>query len=95
MSPCGASLCYFVGPPFVFTAPDLADTRNVTLLLVQGMPIDLEEEPGDVLSYVEMRLRLVHDPAGQAIIFEVFIRLCYLFVLAVCPDCVAQPRGPK
>ena len=82
------------GSPFVFTTPNLADTRNVTLLLVQGMPVDLEEEAGDVPSYVEMRLRLVHDPVGQAIIFELFIRLFYLFVLGVRPECVAQPRGP-
>ena len=40
-------------------------------------------------------MRLVHDPVGQAIIFELLIRLFYLFVLGVRPDCVAQPRGPK
>ena len=83
------------GPPFIFTTPNLADTRNVTLLLVQGVPIDLDAEAGDVPSYVEMRLRLVHDPVGQAIMFELFIKLFYLFVLGVRPDCVAQPRGPK
>ena len=83
------------GPPFVFTTPNLADTRNVTLLLVQGMPIDLEDEAGDVCSYAELRLRLVHDPVGQAIVFELYIRLFYLFVLGVRPDCVAQPRGAK
>ena len=47
------------------------------------------------LHNAEMRLRLVHDPVGQAIIFELYIRLFYLFVLGVRPDCVAQPRGPK
>ena len=83
------------GPPIVFTTPNLADTRNVTLLLVQGKHVDLEDEGGDVPAYVEMRLRLVHDPVGQAIMFELFIRLFYLFVLGVRPDCVAQPRGPK
>ena len=83
------------GPPFVFTTPNLADTRNVTLLLVQGVPINLEDEAGDICSYAELRLRLVHDPVGQAIIFELLIRLFYLFVLGVRPECVAQPRGPK
>ena len=83
------------GPPFVFTTPNLADTRNATLLLVQGKPIDLEAEAGDGPTYAEMRLRLVHDPVGQAIMFELFIRLFYLFVLGVRADCVSHPRGPN
>ena len=83
------------GPPFVFTTPNLADTRNATLLLVQGKPIDLAAEAGDVPAYAEMRLRLVHDPVGQAIMFELFIRLLYLFVLGVRADCVSHPRGPN
>ena len=50
---------------------------------------------GGVLSYVDMRLRLVSDPVGHAIMFELFIRFFYLVVLGVRADCVAQPRGPK
>ena len=83
------------GAPFVFTTPNMADTRNVTLLLVQGVPLDLDDEGGDLIAYSELRLRLVHDPVGQAIIFELYIRLFYLFVLGVRPDCLSQPRGPK
>ena len=63
------------GPPFVFTTPNLADTRNATLLLVQGKLVDLDAEASHVPAYAEVRLRLVHDPAGQAIMFELFIRL--------------------
>ena len=84
-----------MAPPFVFTTPNLADTSNTTLLLVQGIPIDLEDEAGDVPAYAEMRLRMVNDPVGQAIMFELYNRLYYLFVPGVRPDCVAQPRGPK
>ena len=40
-------------------------------------------------------MRLVHDPVGQAIIFELYIGLFYLFVLGVRSDCLSQPRGPK
>ncbi|MDA8583319.1 hypothetical protein N9L68_03775 [bacterium] len=76
--------------PFVFTTPNLADTRNVSVLLVQGMPINLEDEAGYVLSDVEKRLRIVHDPVGQAIILELFIRIVYMFVLGE-----AQHRGPN
>ena len=95
MPACRASVHHFVGSPSVFATPNLADTRNATLLLVQGKSIDLDAEAGDVPAYAEIRLRLVHDPVGQAVMFELFIRLFYLFVLGVRADCVAQPRGPK
>ena len=81
--------------PFVFTTPNLADTRNVTLLLVQGVPLNLDDEGGDLIAYGELRMRLVHDPVGQAIIFELYIRLFYLFVLGVRSDCLSQPRVHK
>ena len=81
------------GPSITFMTPNLADTKNVTLLLVQGEQIDLEDEGGDVIEYAKLRLRLVHDPVGQAIMFELYMRLFYLFVLGVRPDAVAQPRG--
>ena len=59
------------------------------------MPIDLEDEAGDVCSYAELRLRLVHDLVDQAVVFELYIRLFYLFVFGVRPACVAQTRGPR
>ena len=39
------------GAPFVFTTPNLADTRNVTLLLVQGVPLNLDDEGGGLMAY--------------------------------------------
>ena len=91
----GQAYTQLFGPPFVFTTPNLADTRKVTLLLVQNKEISLEDVAGDVVSYAELRQRLVHDPVGQAIMFELYIRLFYRFVLGVREECVAQSRGAK
>ena len=92
------TICW--GPPFVFTTPNLADTRNGTLLILQGegdgnddTRIALDKEAPELVEYRELRLRLVHDPVGQAILFELLITLFYLHVLGVRADCVAHPRG--
>ena len=37
----GQAYTQLFGPPFVFTTPNLADTRRVTLLMVQNVEVDL------------------------------------------------------
>ncbi len=75
--------------------PNLADTRRVTLLMVQSKEVCLDDVAGEVVSNAELRRRLVRDPVGQAIMFELYIRLFYRFVLGVREDCVAQTTGVK
>ena len=74
----GQAYTQMFGPPFLFTTPNLADTRRINLLLVQNAEVSLEDGAGDVVSYAELRQRLTHNPVGQAIRFELLIRLFHI-----------------
>ena len=81
------TLCF--GPPLIFTTPNLADTRQPLLLIVQGEEFRLEDE---LPSYREMVERLAQDPAGQAIVFELMIQLFFVHVLGVRPGLEGSGR---
>ena len=85
----------FFGAPMVFCTPNIADNRNVIILLCQGMKIDLDldADPDLMLSYEELRLRVVNDPVGQCVVVELLLRLFVLHILGAAPDAVAQPEG--
>ena len=68
----GVAYTLAFGPPLVFVTPNLADTRQPLLLVVQNHEFRFED---DLPSYREMSERLAKDPAGQAIVFEVMISL--------------------
>ena len=53
----GQAYTQLFGPPFVFTTPNLADTRKVTLLMVQSRKVCLDDVAGDVISYAELSQR--------------------------------------
>ena len=79
------------GPPLVFTTPNIADTKQRLLLIVQG-----EEFVFDVDTEVTLReatQRVAKDPVGQAIVFELMIRLFFVIVLGVREDLVGWRRG--
>ena len=82
------TLCF--GPPLIFCTPNLADTRQPLLLVVQGEEFRLDEE---LPSYREMVERLAQDPAGQAVVFELMIQLFFEHVLGVRPDLVGFSHG--
>ena len=87
----------FFGPPIIFCTPNIADNRNILILLTQGEEInlDLDSDPDLKLTYEELRLKVVNDSVGQCLIVELLLRLFVLHILGAQPDAVAQPMGIK
>ena len=83
------------GPPLVFTTPNLADTKQVLLLEVQGCKVNFDvsqDTAGDLPKYRDVMCRLARDPVGQTVVFEVIMRLFFLHVLGVRPECLHNRR---
>ena len=85
----------FFGSPIIFCTPNIADNRNALICLTQGQEInlDLSADPDLMLSYEDLRLRVVNDPVGQCLVVELLLRLFVLHILGASPDAVAQPMG--
>ena len=85
----------FFGTPLIFCTPNIADNRNILILLCQGVEInlDIDADPHLKLTYEDLRLRVVNDPVGQCVVVELLLRLFVLHILGASPDCVAQPEG--
>ena len=79
------------GPALIFTTPNLADNKQALLLIVQGEPVDFDADVGN--SYREMTERLAADPVGQAIVFELMMRLFFTRVLGIRPELIGWRRG--
>ena len=67
------------GPALIFTTPNLADNKQPLLLIVQGEKVEFDADVGN--NYREMTERLAADPVGQAIVFELMMRLFFTRVL--------------
>ena len=83
------------GAPLVFTTPNLADTKQVLLLRVQGYKVELDASDDlteDSPKYRDMMCRLARDPVGQTVVFELLMRLFFLHVLGVRPECLHNRR---
>ena len=78
------------GPPLVFITPNLADNKQYLILCVQGEPLWYLMEDK---SYKEMTQRVARDPVGQALVFELMIRLFFVHVLGLRPETVGWRRG--
>ena len=79
------------GPALIFTTPNLADNKQPLLLIVQGEPVEFDADVGN--SYREMTERLAADPVGQAIVFELMMRLFFTRVLGIRPELIGSRRG--
>ena len=79
------------GPALIFTTPNLADNKQPLLLIVQGEPVEFDADVGN--SYREMTERLAADPVGQAIVFELMMRLFFTRVLGIRPELIGWRRG--
>eukprot|EP00435_Cladocopium_sp_Y103_P003865 s1119_g1.t1 len=77
------------------TGANAAELNAKTWLALHGMKIDLDldADPDLMLSYEELRLRVVNDPVGQCVVVELLLRLFVLRILGAAPDAVAQPEG--
>ena len=72
------------GPALVFVTPNLADTKQPLLLVVQGEEFRFD---GDVTeSYRDMVARLARDPVGQTFVFELMVRFFSCARLAYGPN---------
>ena len=91
------------GPPVIFCTPNLADTKQPLLLIVEGVELRLEDglESDETLpKYRDMMQRLARDPVGQTVVFHLIMTLFFIHVLGVRPDCLrnrrrAAPGAPR
>ena len=91
----GNAYMQLFGAPIIFCTPNLADTKQVLLLNVQGMDIRLDDADlaaVDLPRYRDMMQRLARDPVGQTRVFELIMRLFFIHVLGVRPECVQSRR---
>jgi hypothetical protein len=51
-----------------------------------------ELDAGALPKYRDMMLRLARDPVGQTLMFELFMRLFFIHVLGVRPECLQNRR---
>ncbi|MCP4006933.1 MAG: hypothetical protein GY725_22360, partial [bacterium] len=95
----GVALALRFGPSVIFATPNLADQRSVTILLTRGVDaeyrLDLEEECNEMPTYGEMLKIVANDPVGQALAFDLTMRLFMLHVLGVRSDCVGLRQGRR
>ena len=81
------------GAPLIFATPNLADTKQPLLLIVQGYHIRLDDSlEGDntLPKYRDMMRRVAADPVGQTVVFELMMRLFFLHVLGIRPECLQK-----
>ena len=82
-------------PPFIFCTPKLANTQKMLLLVVEGLEVRLDDEeldPDVLPKYRVMMQRLARDPVGQTVVFELIMRLFFIHMLGVRPDCLRNRR---
>ena len=76
----GVAYMAWSGCPLIFTTPDLADTKQMRLMVVQGQEVRLDGSSSLDLSnvlpkYRGMMQRVALDPVGQTARFELVVRL--------------------
>ena len=86
------------GPPLEFCTPNLADGKQLLLLVVQNEKFYLDaslDSEGVLPKYRDMLLRLAKDPVGQTLVFHLMMLLFFQHVLGVRPECIESRRGAK
>ena len=83
------------GSPVIFCIPNLGDTKQLLLLKVHGSEICLDDRHlvgVDLPRYRDMMRRVARDPVGQTRVFELIMRLFFVHVLGVRPECLHNRR---
>ena len=91
----GLAYMTLFGPPVLFCTPNLADTKQLLLLVVQGSEIHLDDRhlaDDSLPRYRDMMQRLARDPVGQTRVFELVMQLFFVHVLGVRPECLQNRR---
>ena len=94
----GVAYMSLFGPPLMFVTPNLADTKQPLLLIVEGMELRLDDSELDAAllpRYRDMMQRLARDPVGQTYVFELIMRLFFVHVLGVRPECLNNRRRTR
>ena len=94
----GVAYMTLFGPPVIFCTPNLADTKQVLLLVVQGVDVRLDDTELDGVElprYRDMMQRLARDPVGQTRVFELLMRLFFIHVLGVRPKSLQNRRHAR
>ncbi|CAK0814408.1 unnamed protein product, partial [Prorocentrum cordatum] len=83
------------GPPAQFVTPNLADTKQPLILIMQGEEYTFGNDLTDAeqVTFSEMSQRIAADPVGQAVVFELMMRLFFVHVLGLRPEAVGWRRG--
>ena len=85
----GVAYMAMFGCPLIFTTPNMADTRQILLMDVEGQQVRLDEADmpagakGALPKYRDMMRRSALDPVGQTRCFELVMRLFFAHVLGV------------
>ena len=91
----GVAYMALFGPPVMFCTPTPADTKQVLLLVVEGIEVRLDDDAMDcnvLPRYRDMMQRLARDPVGQTLMFEKIMQLFFIHVLGVRPECLRNRR---
>jgi hypothetical protein len=94
----GVAYMQLFGPPMIFCTPNLADTKQLLLLVVQGKEVRLDGgdlADVDLPRYRDMMQRLARDPVGQTRVFQHIMRLYFVHVLGVRPETVHSRRRTR
>lgn len=94
----GQAYMTLFGAPVIFATPNLADTKQPLLLVVQGHEVRLDDSLKDddtLPKYRDMVKRVAADPLGQTVVFELMMRLFFLHVLGVRPECLQNRRHAR
>lgn len=95
----GVAYMQLFGPPVIFCTPNLADTQQRLLLVIQGVEVSLDDSQlGDVNlpRYREMMARLARDPVGQTRMFHLMMILFFcVHVLGFLPETLRNQREAK
>ena len=94
----GQAYMTLFGAPVISATPNLADTKQPLLLVVQGHEVRLDDSLKDddtLPKYRDMVKRVAADPLGQTVVFELMMRLFFLHVLGVRPECLQNRRHAR
>lgn len=88
------------GCPLIFTTPNLLDTKQMLLMVVEVQEVWLDASSSSHSStvlpkYHDMMQRVALDPVGQTVCLELVMRLLFIHVLGIRVDCVSHRRGAR
>ena len=86
------------GPPVQFVTPNLADTKQPLILIVQGETLSFDNAlnaltGAEQVTFSQMSQRVAGDPVAQAVVFELMMRLFFVHVLGLRAETVGWRRG--